>query len=407
MNNLPILSSTPQTAAKPAPAANMLTAAATPAKTAPAAPAKNAAAPAQATATKPATAAAPQSATEDGAAQGQSFNEVLARQVSGSTAEDDTAQTKKITAKSADEIFADIKGDTTTVPAAPAAANLPAEMLAAMLPQGMNIDAKTAAPSDAALPGQARAELTGAASGLAKPTDPSAQVSTTELGVGKGKPALTTANTGAQIEAKKDASFASMMDKMTATATAKLAGNDEKTVAAAAAPQPNAAALAAMQAPAPLTPANMMPAQVTINTPVDHEKWGDEFNQKITWLAGSKDQTAELHLNPPQLGPMDVVLKVSGDQATALFTSPHAAVREAIEQALPKLREMMADSGIMLGNATVSDQAPRERQGESGSRSQSSRAGAIGGVSDSAATGNLSARVSQINRHNGIVDTFA
>ncbi len=407
MNNLPILSSAPQTAAKPAQAATMLTAAATPVKAATTAPAKNAATATQATPAKPATAATTQNAAEDSTAQGQSFNEVLARQVSGSSAEDDTAQTKKIKTKSAEEIFADIKGDTAAVPVAAAdTSNLPAEMLAAMLPQGMNIDAKTTAPDNALL-GQARAELTGAASGLAKPADPSAAIAITDPGKGQAKPALTTANTGAQIEAKKDAAFASMMDKMTATATAKLAGNDEKTVAVAAAPQPNAAALAAMQAPAPLTPANMMPTQVTINTPVDHEKWGDEFNQKITWLAGTKDQTAELHLNPPQLGPMDVVLKVSGDQATALFTSPHAAVREAIEQALPKLREMMADSGIMLGNATVSDQAPRERQSESDSRSQNSRNGGIGGVADSTLAGNPAARVSQINRHNGIVDTFA
>jgi flagellar hook-length control protein FliK len=381
----------------------MLSAAATPAKTAPAAPAKNAAATTQAAPAKPATAAATQNAAEDGAQQGQSFNEVLARQVSGSSAEDDAGQTKKIKTKSAEEIFADIKGDSTAVPVAAAdTSNLPAEMLAAMLPQGMNIDAKTATPADVQ-PGQVRAEIAGAG----KATDPSAQIATTELGAGKAKPALTAANTGAQIEAKKDAAFAGMMDKMTAAATAKLAATDEKPAALAAAPQPNAAALAAMQAPAPLTPVNMMPTQVSINTPVTNEKWGDEFNQKITWLAGTKDQTAELHLNPPQLGPMDVVLKVSGDQATALFTSPHAAVREAIEQALPKLREMMADSGIMLGNATVSDQAPRERQGESDSRSQNSRNGGIGGVADSTLAGNPAARVSQINRHNGIVDTFA
>ena len=398
MNNLPILSSAPQIAAKPAQAATMLTAAAMPAKPASSAPVKNAATSAQATPAKPATAAT-QNAAEDSAAQGQSFNEVLARQVSGSSAEDDSAQTKKIKTKSAEELFADIKGDST---AAADTTNLPAEMLAAMLPQGMNIDAKTAASTDDQ-PGQVRAEL----SGIAKATDLSAQIATTEAGAGKAKSVPATANAGAQIEAKKDAAFVGMMDKMTAAATTKLAAADEKIAASAAAPQPNAAALAAMQTPVPLTPANMMPTQVAINTPVTHEKWGDEFNQKITWLASTKDQTAELHLNPPQLGPMDVVLKVSGDQATALFTSPHAAVREAIEQALPKLREMMADSGIMLGNATVSDQAPRERQGESDSRSQNSRSGGISGVADSAATGGAVARVSQINRHNGIVDTFA
>jgi flagellar hook-length control protein FliK len=129
-----------------------------------------------------------------------------------------------------------------------------------------------------------------------------------------------------------------------------------------------------------------MPAQVTINTPVSHEKWGDEFNQKITWLSNQKEQTAELHLNPPQLGPMDVVLKVSGDQATAFFTSPHAAVREAVEQALPRLREMLADSGIMLGNATVSDQAPRNRQDSNDNKSSGARSG-IGAISDSSQAG--------------------
>jgi flagellar hook-length control protein FliK len=151
----------------------------------------------------------------------------------------------------------------------------------------------------------------------------------------------------------------------------------------------------------------VLPAQITINAPVAaHDKWGDEFNQKITWLANSKDQTAELHLNPPQLGPMDVVLKVSGDQATALFTSPHAEVRHAIEQALPKLREMMAESGIMLGQATVNDQAPRNPQDSNHSKSSGSRSG-IHGVGATGTAGNLSARVSPIRQHNGIVDTFA
>jgi flagellar hook-length control protein FliK len=100
-----------------------------------------------------------------------------------------------------------------------------------------------------------------------------------------------------------------------------------------------------------------------------------------------------------------VVLKVNGDQATALFTSPHAAVRDAIEQALPKLREMMADSGIMLGNATVSDNS-RNQQNESGNKNSGPRSG-IGSITDTSAASSQSMRVSPISRHNGIVDTFA
>jgi flagellar hook-length control protein FliK len=159
--------------------------------------------------------------------------------------------------------------------------------------------------------------------------------------------------------------------------------------------------------PAPL--ASVGPTQVVVNTPVTNDNWGDEFNQKVTWLATQHEQSAELHLNPPNLGPLDIVLKISGDQATALFTSPHAAVREAVEQALPKLREMLADNGIMLGNATVSDQPPREQQaGLSNNqlKGEGNLSDNIGGVA--AADGIQSgATAYPARRHQGMVDTFA
>jgi flagellar hook-length control protein FliK len=145
-------------------------------------------------------------------------------------------------------------------------------------------------------------------------------------------------------------------------------------------------------------------APLAVNTPLAQAGWDNEFSQKITWLATQRDQSAELHLNPPQLGPLDVVIKVSADQATALFTSPHAAVREAIEQALPRLREMLAENGIMLGNATVGDQASRKEQNDFTSSQQGSgtHSGSIGEVTSATATG---ARIA--TRHNGMVDTFA
>jgi flagellar hook-length control protein FliK len=169
--------------------------------------------------------------------------------------------------------------------------------------------------------------------------------------------------------------------------------------------QPATPPNAALQSMVNLNPVAVQTMPLVINTPVSHSRWGDEFSQKITWLATSnQDQSAELHLNPPQLGPLDVVLKVSGDQATALFTSSHAAVREAIEQSIPKLREMLADNGIMLGNTTVSDQAPRDQRGESGSQRHTAPSGRVLEVSPSNAT---SSRKVLISRHNGVLDTFA
>jgi len=148
----------------------------------------------------------------------------------------------------------------------------------------------------------------------------------------------------------------------------------------------------------------------TINTPLGNNGWADEFSQKISWISTKQNQVAELHLNPPNLGPLDVVLKISDNQATILFTSPHGAVRDAVENALPKLREILADNGIMLGNTTISDQSPRDRSSD-GFMNQDSSAAVrheiSGTVSEPAELPLVAAQTAPVRRHNGIVDTFA
>lgn len=148
--------------------------------------------------------------------------------------------------------------------------------------------------------------------------------------------------------------------------------------------------------------------QASVNTPLHDTRWPGDFSQKVTWLSTTQNQVAELSLNPPDLGPLNVVLKITDNQATALFTSPHGSVREAVENAMPKLREMLADSGITLGNATVSDQAPRERDTGSftGSRPSHGDSRAEG---DARTEDSLPAPVAggRASRHNGMIDTFA
>lgn len=146
----------------------------------------------------------------------------------------------------------------------------------------------------------------------------------------------------------------------------------------------------------------------TIATPLGNKEWADDFSQKIRWVSTQQNQVAELHLNPPDLGPLSIVLKISDNQATALFTSPHSAVRDAVENAVPKLREILADNGIMLGDATVSDQPPRDR-GMDGFMNQSSGTAAQREASGDAQklTVLSAAQIMPVRRHNGMVDTFA
>ncbi len=148
----------------------------------------------------------------------------------------------------------------------------------------------------------------------------------------------------------------------------------------------------------------------SITTMLGSNGWQEEFSQKISWLSTQQSHAATLHLNPPELGPLDVVLNISDNQATALFTSPHSAVRDAIESALPKLRESLADNGIMLGNATVSDQPPRDRSPEGFMRQNPGTAAQFddsGELSKSAALMPAGSQNASIQRHIGMVDTFA
>ncbi len=152
------------------------------------------------------------------------------------------------------------------------------------------------------------------------------------------------------------------------------------------------------------TPVGAEMVSSSVTTPLGQMGWGSEFSQKVTWMVGQSQQSAELHLNPPDLGPLSVVVQVSGAQADAFFSSPHAAVRDAIQHALPHLREMLAGSGLSLGQATVSDQgaqgSPSQRHMPSGNFSATKRTLEVSSVP-------MGVRGGAIRQGVGLVDTFA
>lgn len=85
--------------------------------------------------------------------------------------------------------------------------------------------------------------------------------------------------------------------------------------------------------------------------------WGEELGQKMVLMVRGNQQSAELQLNPPNLGPLEVRLSLQNDQASLMFVSAHSSVRDAINAALPKLSSMFAESGISMGSVLVGDQS--------------------------------------------------
>lgn len=168
-------------------------------------------------------------------------------------------------------------------------------------------------------------------------------------------------------------------------------------------------------APAALTPmqqASLQIAQAAAALPgekltpqVGTAAWDQALGQKIVWMAAGSQQSASLTLNPPDLGPLQVVLHVSNDQANATFISAQPEVRQALEAALPKLREMMGDAGIQLGQSTVSAGTPNQHGASSGSSQHASP-----GLRDADGTidnTTLGGRSQILRTGLGMVDTFA
>ena len=99
-----------------------------------------------------------------------------------------------------------------------------------------------------------------------------------------------------------------------------------------------------------------------ISTPLHEPSWKHDFGSQVVWMAKNDQQTAKIEINPPHLGPVQISLQLNGDQATAVFTSPHAEVRQVIQDGLNQLREQLASAGLNLAQADVGSQAQHRQQ---------------------------------------------
>ena len=114
-------------------------------------------------------------------------------------------------------------------------------------------------------------------------------------------------------------------------------------------------------------------ARLPVAESVFHPQWGEALGNRVTWLVTQEVQRAELRLNPPELGPIEVRIAVKNDSAEISFLASTGSIREAIEAAVPRLREMLDENNLRLVNVDVSDKSPEQQQGEVGNNGQTHR----------------------------------
>lgn len=120
-----------------------------------------------------------------------------------------------------------------------------------------------------------------------------------------------------------------------------------------------------------------------LTAPVASQQWQQQLGQQLLGMTQRGDQQMELKLHPADLGPLSVSLKVAEHGgAQAQFLSAHAQVRNALEQAIPQLREALAQQGITLGDTSVGHQASGQHSQEQGLAGRQSQGTGIIGEND-------------------------
>lgn len=115
-------------------------------------------------------------------------------------------------------------------------------------------------------------------------------------------------------------------------------------------------------AAAPLVPAGdkaglLTPTDTAMRVQVSfgHARWAEAVTERAAWLMGQQIHSAELQLDPPELGPLQVRISVHQDQAVVSFVSNNPQVRDALDQSMMRLRELLQEHGMQLVDAGVSD----------------------------------------------------
>ncbi|MEQ8315290.1 MAG: flagellar hook-length control protein FliK [Gammaproteobacteria bacterium] len=93
-------------------------------------------------------------------------------------------------------------------------------------------------------------------------------------------------------------------------------------------------------------------------TQLGNVRWHADFAGKLRVLSQANISAVELNLNPAELGAIDIRIQ-SLDEGTIInFFTANANTREVIDASLPRLRELLSDSGIELQHGDVSDREP-------------------------------------------------
>lgn len=154
-------------------------------------------------------------------------------------------------------------------------------------------------------------------------------------------------------------------------------------------------------------PADVKTEVPALTRPLSHPEWNKDLGERIVWMNNRAMPAAEINLNPQHLGPVSVRIDMNQDQASIVFTAQHAAVREAIEASLPKLREMLGEQQLNLVNVSIAQHGGSEQK-QAQSQAQPQYVNQTNGeVAADGVDGNSVAEGERVVVSNGLLNMYA
>ena len=101
---------------------------------------------------------------------------------------------------------------------------------------------------------------------------------------------------------------------------------------------------------------------VNITRPEGHQQLAD----KVRMMVNTKNLNADIRLDPPDLGSMQIKITMQGDQASVSFVVQSQQAQQTLEQSAPRLREMLAERGIELGQSSVQQEGSGKQADKDG-----------------------------------------
>ncbi|HDS1734482.1 flagellar hook-length control protein FliK [Pseudomonas sp. BP8] len=91
--------------------------------------------------------------------------------------------------------------------------------------------------------------------------------------------------------------------------------------------------------------------------------WTEGLVNRVMYLSSQNLKSADIQLEPAELGRLDIRVNVATDQSTQVtFISGHAGVRDTLDSQLHRLRELFAQQGLAQPDVSVADQSRGQQQ---------------------------------------------